>query len=78
MKVNGGCHCGFITIEGDADPEKVTVCHCTDCQTGTGSAFRVSVPMAGSAFSMKGQPANYLKTTARISVGQQLLVVPSE
>ena len=64
MKVNGGCHCGFITIEGDADPEKVTVCHCTDCQTGTGSAFRVSVPMAGSAFKMNGQPANYLKTTS--------------
>ena len=64
MKVNGGCHCGFITIEGDADPEKVTVCHCTDCQTGTGSAFRVSVPMAGSVFKMKGQPANYLKTTS--------------
>ena len=39
MKVDGSCHCGYITIEGDADPEKTTVCHCTDCQTGTGSAF---------------------------------------
>ena len=64
MKVNGGCHCGFITIDGDADPEKVTVCHCTDCQTGTGSAFRVSVPMAGNVFKMKGEPTSYVKTTS--------------
>ena len=47
MKVTGACHCGFITIEGEADPEKVNICHCTDCQTGTGSAFRVSVPIPG-------------------------------
>ena len=64
MKINGACHCGTITIEGEADPEKVTICHCTDCQTGTGSAFRVSVPIPGDAFKMTGQPTNYLKTTA--------------
>ncbi len=64
MKVTGTCHCGAIQIEGEADPEKVSVCHCTDCQTGTGSAFRVSVPIAGSELKMKGTPTNYLKTTA--------------
>jgi len=64
MKITGACHCGAITIEGEADPEKVTICHCTDCQTGTGSAFRVSVPIPGSQFKMKGQPTNYVKTTA--------------
>jgi hypothetical protein len=52
MKVTGSCHCGNITIEGEADPEKVTICHCTDCQTGTGSAFRVSVPIPGTLFKM--------------------------
>ena len=64
MKVDGACHCGFIHIEGEADPELVTICHCTDCQTGTGSAFRVSVPIAGATFRMAGQPTAYLKTTA--------------
>jgi len=64
MKVTGACHCGFITIEGEADPEKVNICHCTDCQTGTGSAFRVSVPISGDVFRMKGQPTNYVKTTS--------------
>jgi hypothetical protein len=64
MKVDGACHCGAIAIEAEVDPETVTICHCTDCQTSTGSAFRVSVRAAGDAFTMTGQPASYLKTTA--------------
>ena len=64
MKVNGACHCGFITLEGEADPALVNICHCTDCQTGTGSAFRVSVPIPGDKFKIKGTPTNYVKTTS--------------
>jgi hypothetical protein len=62
MKVDGGCHCGFITIEAEVDPEKVTICHCTDCQAGTGSAFRISVPAPGASFTLTGEPAHYVKT----------------
>jgi hypothetical protein len=47
MKIDGACHCGYITIEAEADPDKTTICHCTDCQAGTGSAFRVSIPVPG-------------------------------
>ena len=36
MKIDGGCHCGFITYEAEADPEQTTICHCTDCQMLTG------------------------------------------
>jgi hypothetical protein len=64
MKIEGACHCGYITIEAEADPEKTTICHCTDCQVGTGSAFRVSIPVPGATFKMSGQPASYVKTTA--------------
>ena len=64
MKIDGSCHCGYITIEGEADPETTTICHCTDCQNGTGSAFRVSVPVSGATFHMTGEPTTYLKTTA--------------
>ncbi len=64
MRIDGSCHCGFIAIEGEADPEKVQICHCTDCQTGTGSAFRISIPVPGASFKMTGQPITYLKTTA--------------
>ena len=64
MRIDGSCHCGFIKIEGEADPEKTQICHCTDCQTGTGSAFRISIPVAGTAFKMTGEPTTYVKTTA--------------
>jgi hypothetical protein len=64
MKIDGACACGAIRIEGEADPEKTQICHCTDCQTGTGSAFRVSIPVPGATFRMTGQPTLFLKTTA--------------
>ena len=64
MKVEGSCSCGAITVEGDANPDMVTICHCTDCQTASGSAFRVSVPVPGDSFKMTGTPAIYIKTTA--------------
>ena len=64
MKIDGKCACGAITIEGEANPEQTQICHCTDCQTGTGAAFRVSIPVPGASFKMTGQPTIYLKTTA--------------
>jgi hypothetical protein len=64
MKIDGACHCGAITVEGEADPERVVICHCTDCQTGAGTAFRVSVPVPGATFKITGRPSVYLKTTA--------------
>ena len=49
MKIDGGCHCGYITYAAEIDPEKVGICHCTDCQTLSGTAFRVSAPAAKGA-----------------------------
>ena len=63
MKIDGGCHCGFIAYEAEVDPDKVEICHCTDCQTLSGSAFRTVVPaMAGSFRLLAGQPKTYVKT----------------
>ena len=42
MQIDGQCHCGQITFEAEIDPETVSVCHCRDCQTLTGSPFRVT------------------------------------
>jgi hypothetical protein len=65
MRLNGGCHCGYLTFEAEADPEKVSICHCTDCQAGSGSAFRVSIRAPGNSFKLlTGEPTLYLKTTA--------------
>ncbi|HEV2221206.1 MAG TPA: GFA family protein [Casimicrobiaceae bacterium] len=63
MKVNGSCHCGAITYEAEVDPDRVSICNCTDCQVLTGSAFRVSVPAAAQAFRLlTGSPSVYVKT----------------
>ncbi len=43
MRIDGGCHCGFVTYEAEIDPDDVGICHCSDCQALTGTAFRVSV-----------------------------------
>ena len=65
MKVQGRCHCGNIEYEGEVDPAKVSACHCTDCQTLTGTSFRVSVPAPAATFRLtRGTPKTYLKTTA--------------
>ena len=65
MRIDGSCHCGYITFTAEADPDKVSICHCTDCQTSTGSAFRTNVPVPGPDFRMlSGEPTIYVKTTA--------------
>jgi hypothetical protein len=64
MKVDGQCHCGFITIEGEVNPDKAVICHCTDCQTASSAPFRVSIPCPGASFKMTGQPTIYVKTSA--------------
>ena len=76
MRIDGACHCGAIAIEGEVDPDKVTICHCTDCQIGTGSAFRVSIPVPGDTFKMTGQPAIYIKTTAESGNPRALAFCP--
>lgn len=62
MRIDGGCHCGRLSYEADIDPEKVGVCHCTDCQTLSGSAFTAFVPVTKDAFRLRGQPKIYVKT----------------
>ena len=65
MKIHGSCSCGFITFEAEADPGKVSICHCTDCQSSSGTAFRTNVPVPGNTFKMlSGTPTIYIKTTA--------------
>lgn len=62
MKVEGSCHCGQITYEAEIDPEKVSLCNCTDCQVLTGTAFRVSVPTNVGTFRFTtGKPKHYVK-----------------
>ena len=63
MKIDGGCHCGAIRYEAEVDPASVAICHCTDCQTLSGSAFRTVVPARREHFRLlTGTPKIYVKT----------------
>jgi hypothetical protein len=63
MKIDGRCHCGEITFEAEVDPAAVTICHCTDCQRLTGSAFRANIPAPAEYFKLlSGTPRSYVKT----------------
>lgn len=63
MKVHGRCHCGSVSYEADVDPARVSACHCTDCQSLSGSPYRVSVPAPRETFRLlSGVPKTYVKT----------------
>src|ERR1700739_4873911 len=63
MKVSGRSYCGQISFEAEIEPDKVRVCHCTDCQTLSGSAFRTNVPVVQDTFVLKkGEPKFCVKT----------------
>ncbi len=63
MKIDGKCHCGFIAYEAEIDPGDVIVCHCSDCQTLSGSAYRTVVFADDSSFRLLGgEPRTYIKT----------------
>ncbi len=73
MKIDGRCHCGFITYEADVDPDEVYVCHCADCQSISGSAFRWAVTIAEEAFKLlSGEPKTYIKTADSGATSHQL------
>ena len=62
MIIDGGCHCGAIAYEAEIDPEMVSICHCTDCQTLSGTAFRVVIFAPEEKFHlMRGKPKAYVK-----------------
>ena len=65
MKIDGACHCGQITYEAEINPDRIGICHCTDCQTLTGSAYRtVAVSLKGTFKLLSGSPKHYVKTAA--------------
>ena len=60
MQVEGKCHCGKIAYEATVDPDTVLLCHCTDCQTLTGSPFRANIQAPAASFVLLlGEPKIY-------------------
>jgi hypothetical protein len=57
MRKQGSCFCGAARYEIDRAPMFVHCCHCTDCQTQTGSAFAINALIEASAVKLtQGAP----------------------
>jgi hypothetical protein len=63
MKVEGQCHCGRIAFAAEVEPDRVGICHCSDCQQLSGSPYRIVAPADAAYFSLlRGEPRIYIKT----------------
>lgn len=61
IRIDGQCHCGAVSYEAEIDPERVSVCHCTDCQVLTGSPYRATVHTVRAQLKLSGAPKCYVK-----------------
>lgn len=56
----GGCVCGAIRYRLIADPVVLYACHCTDCQTATGTAFALTMIIERDAIEVtRGTPERH-------------------
>ena len=60
-EIKGGCLCGAVRYTAHADPARVGVCHCRDCQKFTGSAFGFLVGLPRAAFEIAGVLKTFTK-----------------
>ena len=60
LPLTGGCSCGAIRYEITSFPLLLYSCNCTDCQTASGSAFALNMPVATKSLRIvKGEPRGW-------------------
>jgi len=61
----GGCRCGAVRYRIDAETMPPTyACHCTRCQTSSGSAFTVQMPVKLERLGVEGETVSVALPTA--------------
>ncbi len=60
--IEGGCLCGKVRYSSNVEPAFVAVCHCSDCQRFTGSAFATVIAVPASAMKVTGTLKTFSKT----------------
>ena len=48
--LEGGCQCGSVRYRLEGKPAGLAVCHCTECQRQSGSAFGMSLAVPKDSF----------------------------
>lgn len=58
--LTGSCLCGAIRYSVSVPITELRVCHCTNCQKGSGTGGSVNAPLASSAFKLaQGTPKRH-------------------
>ena len=55
------CSCGQLTITTQADPLRVSICHCLACQRRTGSVFGAQARFKRDLVSISGESNQYVR-----------------
>lgn len=55
------CSCGQLTLTTQAEPVRVSVCHCLACQRRTGSVFGAQARFERNAVTISGQSSQYIR-----------------
>ena len=61
QKIAGGCACGAIRYQTEADPIVMVNCHCRDCQHAVGTAYAAVMVVPAAAVTLRGEP-RYFRT----------------
>jgi len=63
---SGHCLCGSITYTATAAPVMQGVCHCTDCQRQTGTAFSIVIGVPRDALRIEGDTLSSFTTIGEV------------
>lgn len=55
------CSCGQLRVSVNADPVRVSVCHCLACQRRTGSVFGAQARFPRAAVAISGTATEYVR-----------------
>ena len=68
--MDGGCGCGQVRYQINASQLSVVyACHCTDCQTQSGNAFALQMPIFEAVLSVTGELISGERTQPSGAVG---------
>ena len=60
----GGCQCGAVRYVIEGDPVSLAVCHCTECQRQSGSAFGMSLTVRRADFRLvRGEVKTFTRSS---------------
>jgi hypothetical protein len=59
------CSCGQLTATTSADPIRISVCHCLDCQRRSGSVFATQARFPASSVTIAGTSNTFVRVGER-------------